>query len=160
MKTHIPLILLLSLCSCENIKHSLGLTHYQPNEYNVTKHPPLEIPKTYELKAPAAESTHCERHISTRKEATTQSQSLLKYTPPLSRSSGKIENVFRVKLHQNGLPLKNIRAIVDSDALLAREPSPSLARRVATFKQEFHKSLTSYKTDTSSPQKSHMEKEH
>jgi hypothetical protein len=41
-----------SLSGCDSVRNTLGLDHYQPDEFNVTDHPPLSMPKDYNLRPP------------------------------------------------------------------------------------------------------------
>lgn len=37
---------------CDSVRHTLGLDHYQPNEFDVIGNPPLSIPPDYNLRPP------------------------------------------------------------------------------------------------------------
>lgn len=42
----------ISLTGCDSVKHTLGLDHYQADEYAIPTTPPLSMPKDYNLRAP------------------------------------------------------------------------------------------------------------
>lgn len=44
--------LLLLTTACESMKDSLGMTHYQADEFNVKQHDTLELPPNYDLMPP------------------------------------------------------------------------------------------------------------
>lgn len=43
---------LLLLTACESVKSTLGMDHYQADEFNVQQHPPLSLPPNYKLMPP------------------------------------------------------------------------------------------------------------
>lgn len=47
----------LSLSGCDSVRHTLGLDHYQPDEFNIVDHPPLSMPKDYNLRPPSDGNT-------------------------------------------------------------------------------------------------------
>ena len=49
----VGLACLLSLSGCDSFRNTLGLDHYQPNEFAVLEHPPLSMPKDYNLRPPS-----------------------------------------------------------------------------------------------------------
>lgn len=40
------------LSACDSFKSSLGLDHYQPDEFAIPTNPPLELPPNYKLRPP------------------------------------------------------------------------------------------------------------
>jgi hypothetical protein len=40
------------ITGCDSVRHTLGLDHYQPNEFDVIGKPPLSIPPEYNLRPP------------------------------------------------------------------------------------------------------------
>jgi hypothetical protein len=41
-----------SLSGCDSVRNTLGLDHYQPDEFNIADNPPLSMPKDYNLRPP------------------------------------------------------------------------------------------------------------
>ena len=44
--------LALLLTACDNVKDSLGMSHYQADEFNLQQNPPLSMPPNYSLMPP------------------------------------------------------------------------------------------------------------
>lgn len=54
MKIIIRLLLILFMViSCDKTRETLGLNQYQPDEYEVTTNPPLDIPPNFNILAPS-----------------------------------------------------------------------------------------------------------
>ncbi|WP_165380366.1 DUF3035 domain-containing protein [Candidatus Finniella inopinata] len=49
----LPLMGLLALSGCDTMRNTLGLDHYQPDEFQISENPPLSMPKDYSLRPPS-----------------------------------------------------------------------------------------------------------
>ena len=49
--------LALLLTACDNVKDSLGMSHYQADEFNLQQNPPLSMPPNYSLMPPRTKNT-------------------------------------------------------------------------------------------------------
>ena len=52
LKSVVLLGLAISLSGCNSVRNTLGLDHYQPDEFNIDENPPLSMPKDYNLRPP------------------------------------------------------------------------------------------------------------
>jgi hypothetical protein len=65
LKKYFILLGVVIVSACDNVKHTFGLTHNQPDEFSVTENPPLTVPKDYHLRAPEVSSTNTTLAVST-----------------------------------------------------------------------------------------------
>ncbi len=56
MHNLVSLAVLLLLTACDSVKDSLGMNHYQADEYNLQQNPPLSMPPNHQLMPPHTKS--------------------------------------------------------------------------------------------------------
>jgi hypothetical protein len=106
-----------SLSGCDSVRNTLGLDHYQPDEFNISNNPPLSMPKDYNLRPPVDG-----KQIPNRTEfnASTQQakQTLLGANSGTTTATGSSQNtqslIDQAKAGQTVDP--NIRTTVDQEA--------------------------------------------
>lgn len=97
------------LSGCSSVQHSLGLDHYQADEYSVPTTPPLSMPPNHNLRAP-------ELHAQPTGYVPTKSKAQAALGTPLAESSPETEQRFEQKAAAGQQINPNIREIVDSEA--------------------------------------------
>lgn len=50
----VSFVTLLTLSGCDSFRNTLGLDHYQPDEFQVSEHPPLSMPPNFNLRPPSS----------------------------------------------------------------------------------------------------------
>jgi hypothetical protein len=135
---------LCTLSACD-VRHTLGLDHYQPNEFNVSDNPPLSLPKDYKLRPPVDAS----KNPPSDQKASDAAQTVLgvKKQDAMSGSSEKQ----LVNKASNGQAIDpNIRDTVNKDAAVDTTLSGKLTEKVTSWKEEFKTNVNSINTDKKS----------
>jgi hypothetical protein len=143
MKNVILMIALFSLTSCDKVKNSLGMDHYQADEFNVPENQPLSLPPNHDLRPPmdGKEMT----------KADTQSQAAKKLigTPkaktPNNGKSGAEKKVLEKINSQNSDQGDDIRSKVDKES--QDEPKGAVENKINDWGKQFKKNLKSASTD-------------
>lgn len=132
---------LLALSACD-VRHTLGLDHYQPNEFNVSDNPPLSVPKDYKLRPPVDGSKN---PPSDQKASEAAQTALGVKKQDTTASSSEKELVVKASSGQAVDP--NIRDAVNKDAAVDTTLSGKLTEKVASWKEEFKTNVNSINTE-------------
>lgn len=130
----------LILSSCDSVKHTLGLDHYQADEYMVPTTPPLSMPPDHNLRAPElyAKPTG---YVPIKKKA---QETLGK---PSSSHSQDAEQNFLNKASSGEKPGKNIREIVNTEA----EKEKSTLNKISDWSKEAIDNITGQNPSPAKP---------
>ena len=122
----------LGLSGCDTFRNTLGLDHYQPDEFQVQEHPPLSMPKDYSLRPPKSpEPAGQQQNMSTKK-----AEAALTGKQPNKTTSGKIDKNAQGLIDKANAGDKvdpNIRETVDKEA--ESEPKTALEAKLAEIKK-------------------------
>lgn len=121
----------LALSSCDSVKHTLGLDHYQADEYMVPTTPPLSMPPDHNLRAPEIHAQPT-GYVPVRKKA----QETLGM--PSSSPSRDAEQNFLKKASSGEKPEGNIREIVNAEA----EKEKSTLKKISDWGKEAIDNIT------------------
>lgn len=136
---------LLSGCDMRN---TLGLDHYQPNEFNVSDNPPLSVPKDYKLRPPKDGATQTPAG-QTSSEAAQAALGVKKEEAVTSTS----EKTLVDQAAKGQTPDPSIRETVNKEAAVDASLSDKVTEKMASWKDEFKTNVNSINTDQKTDQK-------
>lgn len=142
---HINLTITLStlavlLSGCDSVRNTLGLDHYQADEFAVPTNPPLVLPPHYNLTPPKPGAAPA--HIKT---PDAQAQHALQTADAKIHSGSGAEK--QLVKNTKVATLENIRELVDKEAADDATLEGKLNRQVKSWKEQAKENLESIKGD-------------
>ncbi len=146
----LPLSLLSStllLTGCDSVRNTFGLDHYQPNEMDVSNHPPLSLPKDFKLRPPVTGGNNVVAPGAV--SSSTQAQKVLlgDATQATGKTGNASESALLNQASGNQSAPADIRKLVDSEAAVDGNVSDSLMGRILSWKEEAAKNFGSISSD-------------
>ncbi len=135
---------LVALGGCD-VRHTLGLDHYQPDEFNMSDKPPLSMPKDYKLRPPVDAA----KESSETKGSSQAAQKVLGVEAKNSATTNGEKDLL-TKASQGQAADPHIRETVNKDAAVDTTLSGKLTEKVASWKEEFKQNVNSINTDEKS----------
>ena len=157
----LPLSLLSStllLTGCDSVRNTFGLDHYQPNEMDVSNHPPLSLPKDFKLRPPVTGGAS--NTTSSSISSSPQAQKVLvgDTAQTVGKTGDASESALLSQASGNQSAPADIRKLVDSEAAVDGNVSDSLMSRILSWKDEAAKNFSSISSDAAKTETSEKTK--
>lgn len=133
-----------SLSGCDSMRNTLGLDHYQPDEFNIADNPPLSMPRDYNLRPPMEGRVNV-NGVNSNTSTRQAEQTLLgvQRSAMIERNSSQNVNSLIDQARQNQQTDPQIRAKLDQESK-SYEDDDVISRKL----KEIKKNATSiYKND-------------
>ena len=133
------------LTACESMKDSLGLTHYQADEFNVKQHDALEVPPNYNLMPPRKKDKDKDGNSIPIKETAVKAKEVIGGETANTALSSESEAELKEK---TGTADDSVRAKIDSEA--GAEEDSAVDKKLSAWKKEFVENAASLNSDKNS----------
>lgn len=136
--------LLLLLTACESMKDSLGLTHYQADEFNVKQHDALEVPPNYDLMPPRKKEKDKDGNSIPIKETAVKAKEVIGGEAADASLSKESEEALKEKV---GEADDSVRKEIDKESEV--EEDSAVDKKLSNWKKEFLENAASINSDDS-----------
>lgn len=133
------------LTACESMKDSLGLTHYQADEFNVKQHDALEVPPNYNLMPPRKKDKDKDGNSIPIKETAVKAKEVIGGETVDASLSNESEAELKEKI---GTADDSVRETIDSEA--GAEEDSAVDKKLSAWKKEFVENANSLNSDKNS----------
>jgi hypothetical protein len=143
-KSILALSAIFLLTACESMKDSLGLTHYQADEFNVKQHDALEVPPNYDLMPPRKKEKDKDGNSIPVKETAVKAREVVggESTDSDAALSKESEQDLKEKV---GAADDSVRKEIDKDAEV--EEDSAVDKKLSAWKKEFVENAASISKD-------------
>lgn len=152
-KSILALSAIFLLTACESMKDSLGLTHYQADEFNVKQHDALEVPPNYNLMPPRKKDKDKDGNSIPIKETAVKAKEVIGGETVDAALSSESETELKAK---TGTADDSVREKIDSEAGV--EEDSAVDKKLSAWKKEFVENANSLNSDKNPEKSDDLEK--
>ena len=138
------------LGGCDTFRDSLGLNHYQPDEFKVSENAPLSMPRDYALRPPTGSDSSAPLATTTYNSSKEAQKTLLGRTTEVEQSAHPLSSekslVAAAQKEQKTDP--NIRQTVNEEAKVHGNPGDQIADKLAKMGKQIKKNASDTGDDT------------